>query len=333
MSAFAHLALWLALAAQPAPVSLVPFGEKGKVVESGAVAPVRARVSIKSAPNHPVPVVELGKPVEISYEVKNEGKTDLSLWHAGFWPNHLIEVQHAVSGADLPASKWGAQVRSAFSPQGPRDKNVQWKLSPGQIDSSEGSYDLARLFDLSQPGYYRVRVRYQEEILVESNVLLFYVLPPHVVALLDKLNGWDREECDRSERPEAHPGFVASGETNGFVGTYKGELMKAGVDVVWQPDWKLYVVTDSALTPDRVLIPGDAQRCQTSQECALVPAGCCACAAGGTNVAALKRNLAAIDQRRRERCARSGCTTKSSNHPSCAAKGAACVGGWCVPER
>ena len=164
-------------------------------------------------------------------------------------------------------------------------------------------------------------------------MLSFYVLPTHAVALLDRLNGWDRDECDVIERPQAHPGFVAAGESNGFVSDCKDRLHKAGVEVAWNPELKRYFVTNSALAPDRSILPASAQRCEKSEACVLFQAECCPCSAGGFNSAVNAKSLKTVQGLLGERCPKAKCPAVLSPHASCLAKKAACVEGWCVPER
>jgi hypothetical protein len=59
---------------------------------------------------------------------------------------------------------------------------------------------------------------------------------------LDKLNDWDKEELDVVERPEMYPGRKASGETGGWIVTWKSELRRVGMSVIWDPKKRKYEV-------------------------------------------------------------------------------------------
>ena len=65
-------------------------------------------------------------------------------------------------------------------------------------------------------------------------------LAPEVKACLDKLNGWNKDELDAVERPDAHPGYEPSGETEAWVQRWKAELTRLGVAVTWNADRKRY---------------------------------------------------------------------------------------------
>jgi hypothetical protein len=126
--------------------------------------------------------VVAGEPVEARYMVKNVSKEEQTLWHSGFWPNHLILV-HDAQGKEAALTAFGRQCRNAFSPGGERKKNVPVKVPAGGEDATEGSYDLTRLYDLSRPGRYTVQYIYEEkqggwEGRLPSNVADFEVLPP-----------------------------------------------------------------------------------------------------------------------------------------------------------
>ena len=130
----------------------------------------------------------------------------------------------------LPLGKTGA---AAFSPRGPRDKNVEWKIKPGAVDASEGAFDLAELCDLSAPGRYTVRVDYEEDLAFISNTLPFWRVRAGALEPLHKLAGWDRGEVDVFERPAAHPGRAQTGESQGFITTQKEALRRLGVEMAW----------------------------------------------------------------------------------------------------
>jgi hypothetical protein len=173
----AVLAAWLApvvAAANEAPREAVPWGKPAKVVKTGAEVPVRARLQIEGDLGEAAPVVAAGKPIVLRLEVQNAGSKDVLLRHAGFWPNHRLIVRDA-SGAEPARLAKGKAAAAAFSPRGPRDKNVDWPLAPGKIDASEGAYDLGELFDLSKGGAYSVQVEYEEDIAFATNRLAFTI--------------------------------------------------------------------------------------------------------------------------------------------------------------
>lgn len=118
----------------------------------------------------------VGDPIVIRYRIRNEAKTPRTVWHSGFWPNHRVDVTTA-DGQDVAPTPDGRRVRDAFSPNGPREKNVPVALASGQIDDIWPELDLTGLFELSRPGRYRVAIRYQEGEMapVVSNSLEFVV--------------------------------------------------------------------------------------------------------------------------------------------------------------
>lgn len=210
----------------------VPWGEAGRQVEAQTPVSLRSRVRLAARPDDTEPAVEVGASLLLIYEIQNNGSSPVGIWHSGFWPNHRILVRDA-KGEEAPLTPFGKTAVEAFDPRGAREKNVEWPLEPGAIDATEGAYDLAKLYELTLPGRYSVRVDYEEEILVRSNTLTFWLLPVGAAEPLAKLESWDREECDVAERPAAYPGRVASGETNGYLDTQKAALRELGVEVRW----------------------------------------------------------------------------------------------------
>jgi hypothetical protein len=105
--------------------------------------------------------VKVGEPVPVCYAVRNVSKEEQTLWHSGFWPNHLILAKDA-DGKDVPLTALGKRCRDAFSPGGPRGKNVPVRVAAGGEDAAYERYDLTRLFDLSRPGRYTVQYVYEE---------------------------------------------------------------------------------------------------------------------------------------------------------------------------
>lgn len=64
--------------------------------------------------------------------------------------------------------------------------------------------------------------------------------PKETHRLVDHLNTWDKDELDAFERPQAYPGFVTSGETNGWVGEHKSQLNELGASVSWNKEKMKY---------------------------------------------------------------------------------------------
>ncbi len=221
-------------AAAPSAVASdeVPWGDPGTVVSTGASVSVHARVHLRGDAANPEPVVDLGEAVSLVYAKQNTGPETMQVWHSGFWPNHRILVLDA-AGKTPKMTEMGKSGLAAYSPRGSRDKNFEWQLKPGEVDESEGNYDLATLFTFTKVGRYSVQVEYEEEVRMSSNVLAFWLAPKGARALLEKLNGWDAEEAGVIERPDAYPGRIAAGESNGFIGTHKEALTKLGVTVRW----------------------------------------------------------------------------------------------------
>jgi hypothetical protein len=215
-----------------------PWGPYGQS-PNGDLIGLRARVRIASLKGTAQPVLVRDAPLLLWYEVRNFGATPRSLWHAGFWPNHRIWLFDA-RGKPVPRTQRGLRMDAAFSPAGPRSKNVQFPLSPGGTDDTEGRYDLQALFRIPADGLYLVRVDYKDDLAVSSNTLPFWLVSQETRNLLDQLNGWPKDECDRYERPSSHPGTKASGETNGFIASRKGLLEAAGYQLSWHPVQQRY---------------------------------------------------------------------------------------------
>ncbi|MDH5672288.1 MAG: hypothetical protein OEZ06_09070 [Myxococcales bacterium] len=65
-------------------------------------------------------------------------------------------------------------------------------------------------------------------------------------------------------------------------------------------------------------------------ECVLVD-DCCGCAAGGVRTAARTDMVDAVVERTASECEARSCGTQASQHRSCTATAARCVGGTCLP--
>ncbi len=181
---------------------------------AGALS-VRAHLSLRGSA-----AVPLGGPVALFYQVHNDGPSEVVIEHAGFWPNHMVEARH-FSGEEVPLTALGQRRRDAFASRGGRDKAIPWRIGPGGVDTLEGPIVLGDLFDLSRPGSYSVRVRYEGAIGVASNDVRIHVLPVSALEVFDRLNGSKRSQ---------------------FEASLLQELRRQGVKARWEPTWRQYVV-------------------------------------------------------------------------------------------
>jgi len=122
----------------------------------------------------------VGEPIDVKYVVKNVSSSEQTIWHSGFWPNHMIIVK-MTNGKEPPLTDFGREGRAAFAPRGARTKNFALTLSPDAEDATQGAFDLTRIFDLSDPGLYTLQYVYEErqggwEGRLPSNVLTFRVV-------------------------------------------------------------------------------------------------------------------------------------------------------------
>lgn len=66
-------------------------------------------------------------------------------------------------------------------------------------------------------------------------------LSPEAKKIFDRLNSWNKQECDWIERPETKPrNVMTSGESNAFVPMMKRQLMELGVKIKWNANKQLY---------------------------------------------------------------------------------------------
>jgi len=70
--------------------------------------------------------------------------------------------------------------------------------------------------------------------------------PRDPALLLEHLNSWDKGELNIAERPRAHKGRIASGETNGWIGSHKDMLRAIGYEVRWDPAGGRYLMKGRA---------------------------------------------------------------------------------------
>jgi RNA polymerase sigma factor (sigma-70 family) len=141
----------VALAAPVAPKAAPAAAEFGPEVKG-----LRAMVTLAR------PKFAVEEAIEVKYVVKNVSTEVQTLWHSGFWANHLVLVKDA-AGNEPPLTESGKERRRAFSPGGERTKNVPVKVPPGGEDAAYEPYDLTRLYDLSRPGRYTVQYVYEEK--------------------------------------------------------------------------------------------------------------------------------------------------------------------------
>jgi hypothetical protein len=137
---------------------------------------LRAKVSLAKAK------CEVGESIPVRYAVRNVSKAEQTVWHSGFWPNHLVLVRDA-GGKEAVPTEFGKRCRQAFAPGGERFKNAAVKVPPGGEDAAYEQYDLTKLFDLSKPGRYTVQYVYEEkqggwEGRLPSNEAAFEVVAP-----------------------------------------------------------------------------------------------------------------------------------------------------------
>jgi len=66
--------------------------------------------------------------------------------------------------------------------------------------------------------------------------------PKDAKGLVRHLNEWSKNELDALERPEAHPGWIVSGETRGWVSEHKRMLAELGARIRWDPEKQEYVL-------------------------------------------------------------------------------------------
>jgi hypothetical protein len=247
-------------AAIPAPAGLaVPrfdFGAFAIEVASRRVVKIHSRIQLKEQPGAGEVLVESCLPKDpcpalwLRDEVENLDSTPVKLWHSGFWTNHRVLIMNE-AGKEAPLTNYGEERKKTFTPRGARDKNAPWSVDPGVLEESDGPINLSALTPLfvepTQPGKYSLRVDYEEDIAFSSNTLTVFILPGGALSILQKLNQWDKGECDVIERPEAHPNRDAAGESNGYVGTQKEALQKLGVTVRWDAALQTYRVASARL--------------------------------------------------------------------------------------
>jgi len=137
---------------KPAPPAPAPAAD-----DFGAeVKGLRAKVTLARAK------FAVGEAIEVTYVVKNVSKEEQTVWHSGFWPNHLILVK-AADGKEPALTAFGKECRAAFSPGGVRKKNAPVDVPPGGEDAAYERYDLTRLYHLSKSGRYTVQYIYEEK--------------------------------------------------------------------------------------------------------------------------------------------------------------------------
>jgi hypothetical protein len=130
----------------------------------GSANPFGAEVKgLRSRVTLPKAKFMVGEAIPVKYAVKNVSRAQQTLWHSGFWPNHQIIVRDA-RDKEPPLTAFGRQCEEAFKRGvgGERGKNAPWPLRAGAEDTTEGNYDLSKLYHLSKPGRYTVQYVYEE---------------------------------------------------------------------------------------------------------------------------------------------------------------------------
>ena len=77
-------------------------------------------------------------------------------------------------------------------------------------------------------------------------------------------------------------------------------------------------------------LEGEEQACSRDVECVLVD-DCCGCARGGLRMSVRTDKLEAVTERSESACAERTCSEQPSQHRSCTATAARCLGGRCLP--
>jgi RNA polymerase sigma factor (sigma-70 family) len=138
--------------AEAAPLAPVPAAD-----DFGAeVKGLRAKVTLAKAK------FALGEAIEVKYVVKNDSKEEQTVWHSGFWSNHLILVKDA-DGKEPDLTDFGKALRKAFSPGGERGKSAPVKVPAGGEDPAYENYDVTWLYNISKSGRYTVQYIYEEK--------------------------------------------------------------------------------------------------------------------------------------------------------------------------
>jgi RNA polymerase sigma factor (sigma-70 family) len=122
----------------------------------GEVKGLRAKVTLAKAK------FAVGEAIEVGYVVKNVSKDEQTVWHSGFWANHLILVKDA-DGKEPALTEFGKARHKAFSPGGERGKNAPVKVPAGGEDTAYENYDVTWLYNISKSGRYTVQYIYEEK--------------------------------------------------------------------------------------------------------------------------------------------------------------------------
>jgi len=114
-----------------------------------------------------------GEKIIIRFALRNVSDQSQTILVRGFWPNHRVDVFKGKAEASL--TKEGSDVRKLFGMGGTEEKTSPRVVRPQGVVESYRPVELNKLFDLSQPGEYRVRVTFQDSEPVPSNELVFTV--------------------------------------------------------------------------------------------------------------------------------------------------------------
>lgn len=114
-----------------------------------------------------------GEKIVVRFALRNGGDHNQTILIRGFWPNHRVDVFKG--DALAPLTKEGSEVRKLFGMGGTEEKTAPRIVKPEGVVESYRPVELTGLFDLSQPGEYRVRITYQDSEPVPSNDLVFII--------------------------------------------------------------------------------------------------------------------------------------------------------------
>lgn len=114
-----------------------------------------------------------GEKIIVRFAIRNVSNQNQTILVRGFWPNHRVDVFKGK--LDAPLTKEGSAVRKLFGMGGTEEKTAPRIVKPQSVVESFRPIDLTKLFDLSEPGEYRVRITFQDSEAVPSNDLVFVV--------------------------------------------------------------------------------------------------------------------------------------------------------------
>lgn len=114
-----------------------------------------------------------GEKIIVRFALRNVSDQNKTILVRGFWPNHRVEVRKGTR--DVPLTKEGSEVRKLFGMGGTEEKTASRVVKPQAVVESYRPIDLTKLFDIAEPGEYRVRITFQDSEPVPSNELVFNI--------------------------------------------------------------------------------------------------------------------------------------------------------------